>query len=207
MFDEVIRIESGKSVTEGQTKLFKDATDAWQKFEREGQALFVGGKLEPRENIEGLVRTTIMSGNQSAQKANFFMQDLRDLGKQSKEQETNLAKYYPMDVAFTKDIPVIARNLVDEIKDKRDELDQLIQQKDKDEYTNYNIDALQKQLDLLEFRKKTLERRAKEVVKLKEKGKKIPAIIGFNEWYDRPVGIAPLMRKAMPETKDQLQTP
>ena len=207
MFDEVIRLESGKATTEGQTKLFQDANDAWQKFQKEGEALFIGGKLQPRENIEGLVRTTIMSGNQSSQKANFFVQNLRDLGKESKEQETNLAKYYPMDVSFTKDIPVIARNLVDEIKDKTDQLDELKSQKDKDEYTDYNIDALEKQLDLLQFRKKTLERRSKEAKKLKERGKKIPAIIGFNEWYDRPVGIAPLMRKAMPEPKEQLQTP
>lgn len=203
IFDQVVRLESGKSVTEGQTKLFKDANDMWQQFQKGGDALFIGGKLDPRENIEGLVRTTMMSGNQAAQKANFFMQDLRDLGKESNEPEANLAKYYPVDISFSKDIPTIARNLKDEIIDTTKELQQLKEQKEKDEYTNYNIDVLQKQLQLLEFRKKTIEKRAKQILKLKEKGQRIPAIVGFNEWYDRPVGIASLMRKALPPSQNQ----
>jgi hypothetical protein len=190
MFDEVIRLESGKATTEGQTKLFKDANDMWQKFQTKTDAFLKGGNVLPKEQIDGLLKTTLLSGNQAAEKSNFLILELRNKLKEEGIPESKLPKFYPTDIVLSKDIISTHDDLEYEYNKKKEELDQL--KKEKAPESEYETDVLEKQLDLLKFRIKNLDRRIQEQKDKSKRGKGVDAIIGFKELSNRPSGLRTL---------------
>jgi hypothetical protein len=204
MFDEVIRLESGKATTEGQTKLFKDASDMRQKFQTKTDAFLKGGNVLPKEQIDGLLKTTLLSGNQAAEKSNFLILELRNKLKEEGIPESKLPKFYPTDIVLSKDIISTHDDLEYEYNKKKEELDQL--KKEKAPESEYETDVLEKQLDLLKFRIKNLDRRIQEQKDKSKSGKGVDAIIGFKELSNRPSGLRTLYGGAMSYPQQQQLT-